>query len=107
VAVLCASRRAGDGPFRPFWIPLEGCVGTLLLPGYDSERDLAMVTRQSFTPVPFDNRLERAITTAEDGEVLAVEYRFRSDLQPLHTRRLRPSLVWILLVGFATFLALH
>jgi len=66
-----------------------------------------MVTHHSFTPASFDNRLERGIITTEDGEVLAVEYRFRSDLQPLHGPRVRPSLVWILAVGFALFLALH
>jgi hypothetical protein len=64
-----------------------------------------MAVHRTFSPVPFDNRLERCETTTEDGEVLAVEYHFRSDLQQVRKPGVPPALVWALLLACAILLA--
>lgn len=66
---------------------------------------ISPMTFETVTPVPFDDRLERCVTTTEDGEVLAVSYRYRSELQPAHMPEVRPKLVWALVVGVFMLLA--
>ena len=63
------------------------------------------MTSETMTPVPFDDRLERCMTTTEDGEVLAVSYRYRSELQSAHIPEVRPRLVWALVAGVFMLLA--
>lgn len=69
-----------------------------------------MTVIHTVSSVPFDDRLERCVTTTEDGEVLAVAYRYRSELQPalLEPQPLpavRPRLVWALLASVFMLLA--
>mgnify|MGYP003349444724 CR=1 FL=1 len=58
-----------------------------------------MTVIRTVSTVPFDDSLERCVTTTEDGEVLAVSYRYRSELQPARMPEVRPKLVWVLVVA--------
>ena len=65
-----------------------------------------MVTHNTTTSrVPFDSRLERCVTTTKNGEVLAVEYRWRSDLQPAAKPTIRLAFVAALVTGCVMLVA--
>lgn len=64
-----------------------------------------MELQQSCTGVPFDSRLQRCVTTTEDGEVLAIEYHWRSDLQPAAKPRMQFALAGAVLIGCVMLLA--
>ena len=66
-----------------------------------------MTVIRTVTTVPFDDRLERCVTTTEDGEVLAVAYRYRSELQPAPLPAVQPKLVWALLASVLLLLSLR
>lgn len=83
----------------------QGSVCLRLYPCVCHSRSGTVELHQSCTGVPFDSRLQRCVTTTADGEVLAISYRWRSDLQPAAKPRVQFAVVGAVLVGCVMLLA--
>jgi hypothetical protein len=83
----------------------RGSVCLQAYPRRCPSRSVSMELQQSCTGVPFDSRLQRCVTTTEDDEVLAIEYRWRSDLQPAAKPRMQLAVAGAVLIGCVMLLA--